>query len=323
MKFWKKWAGFAALPLAVALGAFCPAGFAQQGQTGPIKFVVPFPAGTTIDVLARDLSVKLPAVLGRPIIVENRAGAGGNIGTEYVAGAPPDGSTFLVTVHSPLTINPMIYEKLRYNTADFVPIANLILGGYILVANNNTPYKTLADLIAAGKQKPDTITFASHGFGSMTHICMEQLEAATGARFRHVPYKNLFAGDMMSGVIDMGFDNLGSTIPNVNAKKLTPLALSYKRMTQLPGVPALSESVSGYECYSWVGVLAPKGTPIAIQRRMNEEINKIMATPAFGTLVETMGTTLAPTTLEQFAEFYKADADKWRKLIPPLNIKLD
>jgi len=323
MNISKKLAGLTALPLIIYLGTFCLPASAQQVQTGTIKFVVPFPPGTTIDVLARDLSAKLPAVLSRPIVVENRAGAGGNIGTEYVAGAPPDGSTFLVTVHSPLTINPLIYEKLRYKTTDFVPVANLITGGYILVANNNTPYKSLDELVAAGKQKPDTITFASHGFGSMTHICMEQLQAATGARFRHVPYKNLFAGEMMAGVIDMGFDNIGSTIPNVNAKKLTPLAFSYKRMSQLPGVPAVSDSVANYECFAWVGVLAPKGTPVAVVRRMNEEINKIMSTPAFAKLAENMGTSLAPTTIEQFAEFYMADAEKWRKLIPPLNIKLD
>ncbi|WP_077001817.1 tripartite tricarboxylate transporter substrate binding protein [Variovorax sp. KK3] len=309
------------LALTSALAA--SSAIAQQVASGPIKFVVPFPPGTTIDVLARDLSAKLPAVLGRPIVVENRAGAGGNIGTEYALGQPADGSTFLVTVHSPLTINPLIYEKLRYSPNDFIPVTNLITGGYILVANNNTPYKSLAELVAAGKARPDQVTFASHGYGSMTHICMEQLQATTGARFRHVPYKNLYAGDMMAGVVDMGFDNIGSTTPNVNAKKLVPLALSYKRMPQLPGVPAVAESYAGYECFSWVGVLAPKGTPAAAVRQMNLEINKIMATPAFATLADTLGTHLAPTTVEQFTEFYKADIEKWRKLVPPLNIKLD
>ncbi len=307
-------------PLALALGLACTSASAQQG---PIKFIVPFPAGTTIDVLARDLSAKLPAVLGRPIVVENRAGAGGNIGTEYALTQPADGSTFLVTVHSPLTINTLIYDKIRYSANDFIPVTNIITGGYILVANNDRPYKSLADLVAAGKQRPDTITFASHGYGSMTHVCMEQLQATTGVKFRHVPYKNLFAGDMMAGTIDMGFDNIGSTTPNVQARKLTPLALSYKRMPQLQGVPAIAESSPGFECFAWVGVVAPKGTPMAAVRRMNEEINKIMATPEFGKLADTMGTHLAPTTVEQFAEFYKADIEKWRKLIPPLNIKLD
>lgn len=313
------------LALALLIGTCTNGVSAQQPPAGPaVRLVVPFPAGTTIDILARDLAAKLPAALGRPVVVDNRAGASGNIGTDYVVNAPADGSTLLVTVHSSVTINPLIYEKLRFNPlVDLVPVANLITGGYLLAAGPKVPHRTVSELVAAGKQNPGAITYASYGYGSMAHICMEKFQASTGARFRHVPYKSAFMSDLLAGHVDIAFENIGAAIPQVEQKKLTPIALSHTRLQRLPGVAAVSEAVPGFECYAWVGVLAPKGLPAGTQRRLSDEINKIVRAQAFTTLAEGLGSTPAPMDVDQFGAFIRADADKWNKLIPPLNIKLD
>lgn len=290
----------------------------------PLRLVVPFPAGTTIDLLARELSTKLSPILGRPVVVDNRAGASGNIGTQHVVNSAPDGLTLLVTVHSSVTINPLIYQNLKFDPLkDLIPVANLITGGYLLVGRDGLPRQADA-LVAAGTSNPEAITYASYGFGSMAHVCMEQFQATTGARFRHVPYKGAFISDLLAGHVDLAFENIATAAQHVPQKKLHPIALSYKRLDKLlPGVPAVSERYPGFECYAWVGVLAPKGVPAAIRQQLNQEINKIVNTPSFEALAETSGASPAPMSVPEFAQFIRADAEKWRKVIPPLNIRLD
>lgn len=297
---------------------------ATPASSAPLKLIVPFPAGTAVDILARDLGNRLQPILGRPIIVDNKAGAGGNIGTEAAIGVPADGSTLLLTVNTTININPLVYEKLRYKPdVDLLPIAALSKSGYLLAGGPNLPYRTVAELIKAAKEKPDAITYASYGYGTMAHVCMEQFQVVTGTKLRHVPFRGPFAPDLISGVVDVAFENLAPAIPMVKERKLTALAVTYKRVEALPQVPALSEAVSGFECYAWAGIFAPKGMPAALQRSLNEAITQVVRSPGYVGFSALLGGIPAPMELKEFVDFVKADAETWRKLIPPLNIKLD
>lgn len=314
--------------IALAIGASAlgsaHAQTAPAASTTPLRIVVPFPAGTALDVLARDLSNRLPPVLGRPVIVDNRTGAGGNIGTEHVAHAAPDGATVLLTAHANITINPLIYNKLNFDPLkDLIPLASLSQGGYLLGARPDTPYRTVADLVAAAKKKPDGLTYGSYGYGTMAHICMEQFQQATGTKLQHVPYRGPMAPDLMAGHVDVAFENLAPSVQLVNTQKMAAIAVTHTRVTPLPNVPALSEAVPNFQCVSWVGVFAPKGTAPAVQKQLAEEITKIVRSPAYTQMTDMLGGVPAPMDQKTFTAFVNADADKWRKLIPPLNIKLD
>lgn len=300
------------------------AAHAQAPAGAPLKIVVPFPAGTALDGLARDLANRLAQVLQRPTLVENRAGAGGNIGTEHVVNSPPDGATLLLTANANITINHLIYEKLKFNpVTDLAPIASLSVGGYLLAAKPDTPYRTTASLIAAAKQTPDGLTYGSYGYGTMGHVCMEQFQLATGTKLRHIPYRAPFTSDLMAGNLDVAFENIAPSIQLVKTQKLAAIAVTHKRISPLPDVPAISEAVPNFECFSWAGVFAPKGTPVPVQQKLAEEITKIVRSPSYSKMTDILGGIPAPMEHKAFVEFVKADADKWLKLIPPLNIKLD
>lgn len=310
----------AAMPVATAQ----PSASTDGTSGAPLRIVVPFPPGTSLDILARDLAKRLQTPLGRPVFVENKAGAGGNLGTESVVQSAPDGSTILLTAHNPITINPLIYEKLKFNPlTDLVPIANLVQGGYLLATGPTSTFHTVAELITAAKQKPGALSYASYGFGSMAHICMEQFQRITGTQFQHVPYKGPFAPDLMGGVVDVAFENLTPSIQLVQTKRITALAVTHKRVRPLPDTPAISEAIPSFECYSWVGVFAPKGTSAAFQQKLSDEITRIAQSPSYTEMADVLGGVPAPMAQKQFIGFVKADAEKWKKLVPSLNIKLD
>ena len=324
----RTWSALVVLALGL-LGTLRPA-YAQNATGGaaaagtPIRLVVPFPPGTALDMVARDIGALVSPALGRPVVVENRSGAGGNLGTEYVVNAAPDGSTLLLTAHNPITINPLIYTKLKHDPlTDLVPIASLTKGGYLLAGGQDLPYRSVADLIAAAKAKPDSITYASYGYGSMAHVCMEQFQLVTGTRMRHIPYRGAIAPDLIAGNVDIAFENLAPSIPLVKDRKLTPLAVTYARVKPLPDIPALSEVVPNFECVSWVGIFAPKGTPEPVQQLLWSELTKAVRSPTYLATSTMLGGVPSPMDQKQFAEFVKADAEKWCKLIPALNIKLD
>jgi len=303
---------------------------ATQAQTAPpassvpLRIVVPFPPGTAVDILARDLGNRLAPLLNRPVVIDNKAGAGGNIGTENAVHSPPDGSTVLLTVNTTININPLIYTNLKYNPAvDLVPIASLSKSGYLLAAGPKLPYRNVHDLIAAARQKPDTLTYASYGNGTMAHVCMEQFQAATGTQLRHVPFRGAFAPELMSGVVDVAFENLAPAIPLVKDQRLMPLAVTLARVDALPDVPAIKEEVPNFECYAWAGIFAPKGMPQALQKQLSEQITQIVRSPGYVALADRLGSIPAPMEQGDFVTFVRADAQKWKAIIPSLNIKLD
>ena len=299
--------------------------FAQTSSSSDVlKLVVPFPAGVTIDTLARSLAISLAQELGRPAIVDNRAGAAGNIGTEAVVNAKPDGNTLLVTVNSAITVNPFIYRNLKFDpTRDLLPVANLTVGGYVLVANPKLSYRTVSDLIKAAKAGPYSISFSSYGVGSNSHVCMEMLKAATGVRLRHVPYKSGSVNDLIGGHVGVGFENIASTVGFIKQSKLTVLALSDERLPLLPDVPAVAETLPGYACNAWVGVFAPKATPPAVLKQLSDAVVKVAGDTSFVEQATLLGNVSRPLGMEAFARLVKEDTERMRNVLMPLNIQAD
>jgi tripartite-type tricarboxylate transporter receptor subunit TctC len=293
----------------------------------PIRFEVPFGVGANADVVARTVAQKLSAIIQRPVIVENKAGAGGNIASEYVANALPDGKTLLFTVNNVITVNPHLYKKLQKNPmTDLTPVAMVYAsGGYLLVASVKSGYKSVAEVIAAAKEKPGALNFASYGIGTMPHMCGELLQSAAGIKLSHVPYKTGSLIDVIGGQIELAFEPTGPALEHIRAGKLTALAITGPaRISVLPNVPTMAETLPGYSCGGWVGILAPARTPPDIVNGLSAEILKVAREPEFSKQRESEGGRL-PTagTPQEFGKIMKEDYDLWGKIIGNLNVDLD
>ena len=292
----------------------------------PIRLIVPFAAGTPTDMIARTLGQDLAASLKRAVVVDNRPGAAGGIGTEAVVNAAPDGQTLLLTVNSTVTINPLLYGKLRYDPMkDLAPVAMVALGGYVLVASPQSGHKDVAGLVRAAKARPSAINYASYGTGSMSHMCGEVFQAMHGVKLFHVPYKAGSLNDILGGQVELGFEPIGPTIPHVQSGKLAALAVTTpERVDAMPGVPPMAESTAGYQCTAWVGVLAPARTPAELRSALADAVLRIASTPKFANQMKDIGGLAAmPANAEQFAQIVRQDHDKWAKVVKPLNIQLD
>ncbi|MDB5878126.1 MAG: Twin-arginine translocation pathway signal, partial [Variovorax sp.] len=258
----------AAAATAAALGAtpFCSA-FAQDAwPTKPITIIVPFSAGGTTDIVARFAGQALSQELGQPVIIDNRPGAGGNIGAQAVARAPADGYTLVMGTVGTHAINPSLYKKMPYDhIKDFAPISRVTAVPNVLIANPSQPYKTVKELIAYGKANPDKLTFASSGSGTSIHLAGELFKSMTGITMQHIPYKGSSPAltDLMAGQTNVMFDNLPSAIQFIKAGKLRPIAVTtIKRAPQFPDLPTIDEAgVPGFDASSWFGLLAPANTP--------------------------------------------------------------
>jgi tripartite-type tricarboxylate transporter receptor subunit TctC len=318
-----------ALALAIAaLGAWAPSALAQdKWPAKPITYVVPFPAGGTTDVLARLIAQKLGAALGTTVIVDNRGGAGGSVGSEMASRAAPDGYTLLGGTISSHAINVSLYPKIGYDPVkSFTPITLIGTNPTVLVVNQASPYKTLQDVINAGKAgKP--LTSASAGSGTSQHLSLELLKSKAGIDITHIPYKGSGPAiqDVMAGQVDMMFDTTVVAGPHIESGKLRALAVtSAKRLPGMPTVPTVAESgVPGYEVISWQAIFAPAGTPKAIVDRLHAEIRRILAEPEMKERLAKLGMQGADMTTEQIAAFQKAEVAKWAQVIKTANIKLE
>jgi tripartite-type tricarboxylate transporter receptor subunit TctC len=307
----------------IALGAL-----AQSYPNRPIRLVVPFPAAGTTDILARAAAQKLTEALGQAVVVDNRPGAGGNIGSDLVAKSAPDGYTLLMGTVGTHAINPSLYSKMPYDhVKDFVPVVLVAGVPNVLVVNPALPVKSVADLIKLAKDKPGTINFASSGSGTSIHLSGELFKTMSGIDMTHVPYKGSSPAltDLIGGQVQVMFDNLPSALPQIKGGKLRAVAVtSLKRAPALPDVPTIDESgLPGFEASSWFGVLAPAGTPAPIVAKINAEVNKWLQSADAREKLLSQGAEAAGGTPEQFAAHIRAETDKWAKVVKASGAKVD
>ena len=293
----------------------------------PVKVVVPYPAGGPTDIVARVVFQQVSEATGQQFIIDNRAGAGGNIGAEAVAHAPADGYTLLIatTAH---TINMSLFSNLRYDVIkSFTPISLLTQGPLVLVATPGFPANNVTELIALAKAKPNTLNFASSGNGQSTHLSGELFNAMSGIKLSHVPYKGSAPAltDVMSGQVPLMFDTMLSAMPFVNAGKLKALGVtSSSRSPAAPKVPTIAESgLPAYEVFAWNGVLAPAGTPKAVTARLSEELKKAMQLPQVKDKFIAQGFAASWSSPEQFGIFLQDEVFKWTKTVKVSNAKVD
>jgi len=293
-----------------------------------VRIVVPFAPGGSTDVVARILAEKLQEKFKQPFLVDNRAGASGNIGAELVAKSPADGYTLLMGTTGVLSINDHLYPKLAYNAAkDFVPVSYTTENANILVVSPSLPATDVSALIQMAKGKPGSLSFASSGPGSSTHLSGELFSSMTGVKLMHVPYKGSSAAltDLLGGNVTMLFDNAPSSIGFVQQGKLRALAVtSRQRLPGLPNVPTLDEAgVKGYESLSWSGVVAPAATPKGIVLKLNHAIDQILKSDDVKARLVQLGVEPVGGPPEDFARQIQTEHDKWGKVIQTANIKLN
>ncbi|MDM0016243.1 Bug family tripartite tricarboxylate transporter substrate binding protein [Variovorax saccharolyticus] len=310
-----------------AMPAFAQAPSWPTGKA--ITYLVPFPAGGTTDVLARLIGQKLGPALGTSIIIDNKGGAGGSVGSEIAARAAPDGFTLLGGTVSSHAINISLYPKLGYDPQkSFMPVTLIGTNPVVLVVNHASPYKTLKDLLEASRAKPGGLSSASAGTGTSQHLALELLAYKSGVKFTHVPYKGSGPAiqDVIGGQVDMMFDTTVVAGPHIQSGKLRALAVtSPRRLASMPDVPTVAESgiagLADFQVASWQAIFVPAGTPAPIVDRLHTEIRKILATPEMQEKLKGFGMEPADLTTAQIAAFQKAEVEKWAQVIKAANIK--
>jgi tripartite-type tricarboxylate transporter receptor subunit TctC len=292
----------------------------------PIKWIVSYPPGGTTDLLARLMGQWLSQRLGQQVLVENRAGGGNNIGTEYAIKAAPDGYT-LFLVNPANAINATLYHNLPFVFLnDLVPVAGLTRVPNVMTVRKNFPANTIAEFIDYGKKNPDKINMASSGAGTSVHLSGELFKYMTGISMKHIPYKGAGPAitDLLGGQVDVLFDNMPSIIGHIRSGQLRALGVtSAQRSPALPDVPAVAEVVPGYEASAWFGMAAPKGTPPAVIARLNREVNAALADPAMKAKLADLGGVPLPGTPEQFWAIHKMETEKWAKIVQFSGAKAD
>jgi len=311
-----------------ALGVAAVAANAQAWTDKQVTLLVPFPPGGSTDMVARTLSTQVGAKLGTTIVVDNKAGATGTIGAAMVKRAAPDGTTFLVTSLGPLVIAPHLIKGLPYDPIkDFDTITVAVQAPNLLVVPEASPFKTVADVIAAEKKNPGKLTFASSGNGSSDHLTVELFWQQTGTTGVHVPYKGgaPAISDLLGGQVDASFQNINAVITHVKAGKLRALAVTGdKRSPALPHVPTMAEAgVKGVDVYSWQGVVAPKGLPADVRRKAHDAMVAALNQPEVRKQFDALGFEIVANTPEQFAAFEKSEYERWKKVIETGKITID
>jgi tripartite-type tricarboxylate transporter receptor subunit TctC len=307
--------------LSLSLGvAAAAATHAQNYPTRPIRIIAQFTPGTSTDILARVIGGKLSETWGQQVVVDNRPGAGGVVGTELGAKAAPDGYTLTMAVSSGFGINPTLYAKLPYDAIrDFAPITNSALTPQTLVAYPGYAAKSVKELVALAKEKPGQVNYASLGSGSTSHLTMEMFRSAAGIQLNHIPYKGSPAAhaELFSGQIPVMFDAIPAVLPHVKSGRLRGLGIAtLKRSQFLPDVPTIAESgYRGFEAVGWIGIAAPAKTPAPILDRLNAEIVRIINTPEMKERLATLAFTPVGDTREQFARFIQSEIAKWGKAV--------
>jgi tripartite-type tricarboxylate transporter receptor subunit TctC len=311
-------AGAAALP---ATSRFA---WAQAYPTRLVRIIVPFPAGQATDTIARLMGQSLLERLGQPFVIENRPGAGGNIGTESVVRATPDGYTLLLVGLSN-AMNATLYKKLNFNfIRDIAPVASIGSAPYVMVINPSIPTKTVPEFIAYAKANPSKINMASSGSGSVSHVFGERFKMMTGINLVHVPYRGGFVPDLLSGQVQVAFGTISTCIQYIRGGMLHALAVTTAtRLDVLPDIPTLAEFVPGYEASAWYGVGAPKDTPAAVIDKLNNGINAVAADPLIKARLAGLGFDPMSMTSAAFGKLIADETEKWGNVIRALNIKAE
>jgi tripartite-type tricarboxylate transporter receptor subunit TctC len=314
--------------LAALLACVADGALAQGYPAKPIKIVVPFTPGGTTDVLARAVGQKLTANWGQPVVIDNRPGAGGNIGSEVVAKAAGDGYTLLMGTISTHGINPSLYTKLPFDAVkDFAPVSLVARVPNVLVLHPSVPANSVKELIALAKAKPGQLNFASSGNGTSIHLSGEMFKTMAGVQMSHIPYKGSAPAltDLLGGQVSLMFDNMPTALPHVKAGRLKALAVTTaKRSPALPELPTVAESgLPDFEATSWFGVLAPAATPKEIVSKLSGEIAKILKTPDVQAQLSGQGAEPVGSTAEEFATHIKSEMAKWAKVVKESGARID
>ncbi|MGJ7563109.1 Bug family tripartite tricarboxylate transporter substrate binding protein [Variovorax sp. GB1R11] len=321
--------------LAASLAAGLPAAFAQSSNNWPtgkaITYLVPFPAGGTTDVLGRLIAQKLGPVLGTSVIIDNKGGAGGSVGSEVGSRAAPDGFTLVGGTVSSHAINVSLYPKIGYDPIkSFAPVTLIGTNPVVLVVSQSSPYKTLKEVVAASKAKSGGLSSASAGTGTSQHLALELLAFKSGVKFTHIPYKGSGPAiqDAIGGQVDMMFDTTVVAGPHIQSGKLRAIAVtSSKRLASMPDVPTVAESgvpgLENFEVASWQAIFVPAGTPAPVVDKLHTEIRKILATPEMQDKLKGFGMEPADLSTTQIAAFQKAEVEKWAQVIKAAGIKAD
>lgn len=316
--------------IASGLVLLCSA-FTAAAQTGdypnrPIKWVVAYPPGGSTDLVARLMGQWLSQRVGQQVLVENKPGGGNNIGTEAAIKSPADGYT-LFLVNPANAINASLYRNLPFNFLDdMAPVAGFIRVPNVMTVTKNFPAKTVAEFIDHGKKNPDKINMASSGAGTSVHLSGELFKSMAGIEMKHIPYKGAGPAitDLIGGQVDVLFDNMPSIIGHIRGGSVRALGVtSAARSPALPDVPAVAETVPGYEASAWFGVAVPKGTPPAVIARLNREFNAALADPAMRAKLADLGGVPIPGTPEQFWAIHKMETEKWAKIVQSSGAKVD
>jgi len=313
--------------LSAVLECASPGAHAQAYPNRPIHIIAPFPAGGGYDFLSRLIGAEMSKTFGQPVVVENKAGANGNIGTDATAKSAPDGYTLLMGGNSPLALNVGLYAKLPYDPVkDFDTISRVATQPNLLAAHPKVPVKTVADLIEYAKANPGRLSYASNGNGSPQHLAAEQLKHMAGIDLVHVPYKGAAptAAALLAGEVSIAFNVILLPLPQVHAGKLTGLAVaSAKRSPLAPDIPTLAELGYPIDIDTWYGLVAPAGTPKHVIAQLNAETLRILNLPELRERTRSQGIELAGSTPEQFSAFLKADIAKWTQVIREFKITVD
>jgi tripartite-type tricarboxylate transporter receptor subunit TctC len=309
---------------AAALPALSRIAGAQTYPSRPVRIIVPFPAGQATDTIARLIGQSLSERLGQPFVIENRTGAGGNIATEVVVRAAPDGYTLLLIGLSH-AMNAALYKKLNFNFArDIAPVASIGGGPYVMVVNSSVPAQTVPEFVAYAKANAGKVNMASSGSGSVSHIFGELFKIMTGTNLVHVPYRGGYVSDLLGGQVQVVFGTMASCIQYIRSGMLRALAVtSATRSDALPDVPTLGEFVPGYEASQWYAVGAPKDTPAEVIDKLNKAINAAAADPNLGSRLAGWGVQPTPMTSAAFAKFIADETEKWGRVIRSAEISAD
>ena len=300
---------------------------AQEYPTKPIRIIVPYPAGGSADLLPRIFAEKLNAKWGQPVLVENRPGAGGNVGAEFAYKAEPDGYTLFATAPGPLVVNQNLFRKLAFDPAQFVPVSVMAAIPNVFLVNPNVPAKNVDELIAYAKANPGKLNYGSQGNGTTSHLTAELFKStAGGLNITHVPYKGSAPAmaALLGGEIDLMFDNLGVTLQHVKSGKLKVLAVgSEKRVASLPEVPTMSEILSGFSSVAWFGIVAPPKTPAPIAEKLSAAVAEAIRQPDVARRLAAMSAEPIGGTPAEMAAFMKRDGERWKGVIESAQVKVD